>query len=89
MRKRTARINLHLDNASVKKLKQKSKQYGISRNEFINRAMFETLHRWSYSLPHKEQIRVLKNIVDKDTDLLYFKSRSQAIERLKFLQGKT
>lgn len=88
MSKRTARIRLKLDSGAIKKLRQKSKEYGISRNEFINRAVFETLHRWSYSLPKNEQIKILKNIVDKDTDLLYFKSRSQAIERLKFLQGK-
>jgi hypothetical protein len=88
MKKRTGRITLKLDGDATKKLNQKSKEYGISRNEFINRAVFETLHRWSYSLPHKEQIRVLKNIVDKDRDLLYYRGRSEAIERLKFLESK-
>lgn len=88
MRKRSARIILKLDGKAVRKLNQKSKQYGISRNEFINRAVFETLHRWSYSMPQKEQIKILKNIIDKDTDLLYFKNRTEAIERLKFLESK-
>jgi metal-responsive CopG/Arc/MetJ family transcriptional regulator len=88
MSKRSERISLTLSDKDIKKLNRKSKQYGISRNEFINRAVFETLHRWAYSLPKKEQIKVLKNIVDKDTDLMYFKSRSKAIERLKYLQGK-
>jgi hypothetical protein len=88
MKKRTSLVMLKLDGKAIKKLNQKSREYGISRNEFINRAVFETLHRWSYSLPHKEQIRVLKNIIDKDSDLLYYSGRLEAIERLKLLESK-
>jgi len=88
MKKRSARIKLKMEKDVLDKINKESKRLKISRNEYINRSVFIALHEWSYDEPENAQIEILKNILDFDTDLVYYKQKCQAIARLVELEEK-
>jgi hypothetical protein len=86
MTKRTGIIKLSISKKDLKTVKVCATQYGISVNEFFDRAVFTLLYNMSSGLSDKSQIELLTHILDGDTDEEYFSSRVQAIQRLKFLE---
>jgi hypothetical protein len=89
MEKRTARIKLKLDKSAILALNTQARRFGISRNEYINRAVFTSLYHWSNLIPIKDQIEVLRAIIGKDSDKDYYRTRVEAMVRLKHLLEKS